>query len=127
MTPEAQRTRAALADLVEVLAATQAEVSALQERSRDLTETFVGGRALRDVLPQEPRPLIVARITEVLDRLGDAGAAFRRAEAAQLRAEGLTQQQIADLFGVTRQRVAALLEPAPPPEARAARRPRRSA
>ena len=127
MTPEAQRTRAALADLVEVLDATASDLAGLQERTKGLQQKFVAGRALRDIVPGEPRPLIVSRITEVLDRLGDAGAAFRRAEAAQLRAEGLTQQQVADLFGVTRQRVAALLEPPPPPGARAARRPRPSA
>jgi transcriptional regulator len=42
--------------------------------------------------------------------LETAGAEFRAAEALALRAEGLTIEAIADLFGVTRQRISALLE-----------------
>jgi predicted transcriptional regulator len=43
--------------------------------------------------------LIIARLTHVLDELADAGAEVRRAEAAQLKAEGLSQGAIAKIFG----------------------------
>lgn len=109
MTPEAERTRAALAALVQVLEATASDAAALAERSRGLQAEFVRGRRLAELVPQEPRPLIVARVSELLERLAEAGAALRRTEARQLVAEGMTQAQVAELFGVTRQRVAALL------------------
>ena len=73
-------------------------------------------------MPQSAR--VVAAMHELAACLT---AAVRRAEAAQLSAEGLTQGRIAKLFGVTRQRVSALLAPPPPPGARAAKRPRRDA
>ena len=73
---------------------------------------------------EEPRPLVISRLARLLDDLADAGAEVRRAEAAQLHAEGLSQGRIAQVFGVTRQRVSALLAPPPPLGARAAKRPR---
>ncbi len=42
--------------------------------------------------------------------LETAGAEFRAAEALALRAHGLTIEAIAELFGVTRQRISALLK-----------------
>jgi len=44
-----------------------------------------------------------------LATLVEAGSRLRRAEAHALHAEGMTMEQIAELFGVTRQRVSALL------------------
>ena len=70
----------------------------------------------------EPRPLIITKLVEITDRLHEAGGEVRRAEAHQLREEGRTHDQIAELFGVTRQRVAQLLDSrevkAPPKRAR---------
>ena len=44
--------------------------------------------------------------------LDTGGAGVRRAEARALYAEGLTMEQIAERFGVTRQRVSTLLRTA---------------
>ena len=49
-------------------------------------------------------------ITENIDTLHGIGARLRAAQAQALRDEGLTIAAIADLFGVTRQRVSALLK-----------------
>lgn len=111
MTPEAERTRAAMSDLAEVLQSSADDLQRLSERARGLKAEFTEGRVLRELVAAEPKPLVVAQVSALLDRIASAGAALRRAEAQQLRAEGLTQQEVADLFGVTRQRVAALLEP----------------
>ena len=54
-------------------------------------------------------PLIVHLLTESSTALDTCGANVRRAEAHALYAEGLTMEQIAERFGVTRQRVSALL------------------
>ncbi len=59
----------------------------------------------------EERPLVVELLTHTLSDLSDAGSNFRRIEARALYSEGLTMAQIAELFGVTRQRIAALLRP----------------
>ena len=59
--------------------------------------------------PNEDRPLIVETLSEVLDGLADAAGRFRRAEARALYQEGWTHEQISRFFGVTRQRIGALL------------------
>ena len=100
------------------------ELQQLADRATTVADAVAAGLPLTDVIEKEPRPLVIARLTEILDRIADAGAHARRAEAALLRAEGLTQGKIAKTFGVSRQRVSVLLAPAPPPEARAAKRPR---
>lgn len=69
------------------------------------------GHRYSEIVPMEKRPLIVELVTESLNKLSQASSRFRRAEACALYSEGLTMAEIADLFGVTRQRIAALLPP----------------
>ena len=74
-------------------------------RARDMsyTELVAGGDG----------PLIVQLLTESSTALDSCGASVRRAEAKALYAEGLTMEEIAESFGVTRQRVSALLRKGP--------------
>ncbi len=102
------------------------ELPGLADRADAVADALGNGQPLGDVIAAGPRPLVIARLSELLDELADAGAQARRAEAAQLHTEGLTQGRIAKIFGVTRQRVSVLLAPPPPPEARTAKRPRRT-
>ncbi len=53
-------------------------------------------------------------LSDVQEGLADAGSRWRRAEARALHREGLSMEKIAVLFGVTRQRVSALLSKARP-------------
>lgn len=122
--PHAERVVKGMQDLAASLTAASEELSGLAARARDVGDQVAGGRRLGDVIGDEPRPLVIARLTQLLDDMADRGAEVRRAEAQQLRAEGRSQGDIATLFGVTRQRVSALLAPPPPPGARAAKRPR---
>jgi len=69
------------------------------------------GHGYREIVPMESRPLIVELLTQSLYDLADASSRFRKVEARALYSEGLTMAEIADLFGVTRQRIAALLRP----------------
>src|SRR4051812_28404941 len=87
-------TAAALLHLSEVLSASAARMQDLSGRATALAEHCAGHQPLSSVMAAEARPLIVTQVTELLDQLADAGAAVRRAEAHQLRAEGLTQEQI---------------------------------
>lgn len=76
------------------------------DRIRRLRER---GHRYSEIVPMEKPPLIVELLTESFYELSEASSRFRKAEARALYSEGLTMAEIADLFGVTRQRVAALL------------------
>ncbi len=120
------RTADAMSHLAARLRAVADELPQLADRADAVADALGNGRPLGDVIAAGSRPLVITRLTELLDELADAGAQARRAEAAQLHREGLTQGRIAKIFGVTRQRMSVLLAPPPPPEARAAKRPRRT-
>ena len=125
MTPESTRTVAAFDALVRTLTETCREMQTLADRAAQTRDRIASGVVLSEFVEAEPRPLIITTMTDLLDSLSDAAAEVRRAEAHQLRAEGLSHERIAQLFGVSRQRVAALLSPPPAPHARAAKRPQR--
>ena len=110
-------TRSALAALLQTLddlgAAADANVersAQIQVATQHIRDRLAAGESLSQIVADEPRPLIVELVTESIDTLNEAGSAFRRAEAAALRDEGLTIERIASLFGVSRQRVSALLQ-----------------
>ena len=100
---------AALDDLVVALEAGAADTKVMLRRAQAWRRARDKGLAYRDVVTAEARPLIVELLRDTQDRLTVAGSRFRRAEARALRDEGLTLDDIARLFGVTRQRVIALL------------------
>jgi hypothetical protein len=96
-------------------AAVQEAQSALDDvlsRSDALLAGRAEGRSYSELVTAEERPLVVELISDVLERLSAAGAEFRRAEARALHRDGLSHEAIAALFGVTRQRVGALLSKA---------------
>ena len=67
------------------------------------------GEDLPEIVETEPAPRIPLLVTENIEALQDAGSKLRKTQAAALRAEGYTMESIAELFGVTRQRISALL------------------
>lgn len=81
------------------------------ERTRQLRAT---GMRYRDMgaLQASTTPTVIEAVTTNQDRLNRAAAAFRRATAQQLLSEGVPQAEIARMFGVTRQRVAAIIDSA---------------
>ena len=103
----------------EVLASLDALVRVLQEnglrneraiaRASVIRQERLSGKSYREIIASEQRPLVLEMATQSLDRLMAAGARLRRAEANALHREGMTMDRIASLFGVTRQRVSALL------------------
>lgn len=102
----------ALDDLVVALKHSVEDTKAMLRRAETLRRARNRGAGYRDVVTAEQRPLIVEMLRDSQDRVVTAGSRFRRAEAKALRAEGLTLDEIARLFGVTRQRVIALLRDA---------------
>lgn len=122
-TKGAERTSAALRHLSAGLRSAAQELRHLADRADVVADAVDSGQPLVAVMAAETRPLIITRMTQLVDEMVDLGAEVRRAEAAQLQAEGLTQGKVAKVFGVTRQRVSVLLGPSAPPGARARKRP----
>lgn len=91
------------------------EAQGIIERAAELKAQREAGRSYTDIVRDEERPLIVERLTRITTRLADSGSQWRRDEARALHAEGLSMEAIAEMFGVTRQRVSALLK-GPVPE-----------
>ena len=102
----------ALDDLVDALKANSERNALALRRAEAIRRGREEGRPYSDLVRDEDRPLIVEVINQNLDRLVTSGARFRRAEAKALHDEGVTMERIAEMFGVTRQRVSALLKSA---------------
>ncbi|HLM07058.1 MAG TPA: hypothetical protein VK402_17900 [Blastococcus sp.] len=99
----------ALAELVRELDRCVDELVQARSRAESLLDARRSGRAWLDIVTGESRPLIVERISTVLAALATAGHSWRREQAAALQGEAVSINRIAALFGVTRQRISALL------------------
>jgi DNA-directed RNA polymerase sigma subunit (sigma70/sigma32) len=99
----------ALEALDAALAANAALSASMRERIARVVADREAGSSYRDIVAAQRGRLLVAMLTEASTSLDAAGAAVRRAEARALYEEGMTMDQIAALFGVSRQRVSALL------------------
>lgn len=84
-------------------------IEVIRERADGLRQRRAAGETWAEIVPTEERPLVVEVLSANLNRLAEAGSRFRRAEARALHREGMTMDRIAALFGVSRQRVSALL------------------
>ncbi|MCW2635085.1 MAG: hypothetical protein JWQ99_1452 [Blastococcus sp.] len=99
----------ALLDLIAELDRCLGELSETRSRADDLLREHRSGRPWLAIVTAETRPLVVERISTVLAGLATAGHAWRREQALALQAEQVSINRIAALFGVTRQRISALL------------------
>jgi len=104
------RLTAALTDLEAAADTNIVRSRELKRRARLLRRRLEAGDRLTDLVEGEPTPRMVELLTSNMTTLETSGAEFRAAEALALRAEGLTIEAIATLFGVTRQRISALLK-----------------
>jgi hypothetical protein len=107
--PHVSKLLLALQELEEAASANIERAREIQRRIGWLRDQLEHGTPIGDIVTEEERPLIVELVTTNMQALESWGSLLRRAEAEALRAEGFTQQQIAELFGVTRQRISALL------------------
>jgi DNA-directed RNA polymerase sigma subunit (sigma70/sigma32) len=102
----------ALTTLEDVLADNGRRASLIKKRIAQLRRSRSKGASYTELVSSDDSPLIVQLLTESSTALDTSGANVRRAEAQALYAEGMTMEQIADRFGVTRQRVSMLLRKA---------------
>jgi DNA-directed RNA polymerase sigma subunit (sigma70/sigma32) len=106
---EGQAFMEALDDLDRALDESLEMTRRMKHRIDELRSAISGGRPLREVVPAEEAPLLPQLLTESTNLLHAYGNRVRRTEAHALHDEGMTMEEIAKLFGVTRQRVSALL------------------
>jgi Sigma-70, region 4 len=99
----------ALTALERTLADNERRTMLIRRRIEQLRRLRSQGAPYSQIVSISDGPLIVQLLTESSAALDISGAGVRRAEARALYDEGLTMDQIAERFGVTRQRVSALL------------------
>lgn len=109
MKPETEAFLHALAELDQALDDSVSMTERMRARIRHLRQEIEAGRSLPEVVPAEESPLLVQLLTESANLLHTYGTRVRRTEARALHHEGMTMDEIARLFGVSRQRVSALL------------------
>jgi hypothetical protein len=99
----------ALTALEATLAHNHERTKLIKKRITQLRRLRAKGASYAEIVATRDGPLLVQLLTESSTALDTSGASVRRAEARALYAEGLTMDQIAEGFGVTRQRVSTLL------------------
>jgi DNA-directed RNA polymerase sigma subunit (sigma70/sigma32) len=99
----------ALTALEDVIAENDKRATLIRKRMARIRKARARNVPYSDTVATEDGPLIVQLLTESSMALDTCGANVRRAEAQALHHEGMTMEQIAEHFGVTRQRVSALL------------------
>ncbi|WP_432563209.1 hypothetical protein [Kineococcus sp. SYSU DK003] len=110
MKEEPDSTLGALEALREQMDVAIRDLQALAARVDDVTGQRRAGRSYHEILTRKERPLVVEALSTLVTDLSEAGAAYRRHQAQALLHEELSVAEIADLFGVTRQRVSTLLQ-----------------
>jgi hypothetical protein len=99
----------ALVELRLGLIDTIAGLTAAVEQADSMIDKRRSGQAWSQIAVSEPSPMISEIVTHALEDLGEVGRRYRHEKAAALRREGLSTRSIGELFGVSRQRVSALL------------------
>ncbi len=100
----------ALDDLEVAIDGNVERAAQIKARIQEIRERRAAGLTYKEIVSNETSPLIVQLISESAGALADYGVQLRRTQARVLYEEGLTMERIAVLFGVTRQRVSALLK-----------------
>jgi hypothetical protein len=98
----------AIDDMVAVLEATCAESDAAARQAAALRQHNGSRRSKARTEPFDGTEL-VRSVSALQQRLSEAASRLRRAQAKRLHDDGLSTERIAELFGVTRQRISALL------------------
>ncbi|WP_432544304.1 hypothetical protein [Kineococcus sp. SYSU DK002] len=109
--PTADTLEALVAELTEAVET----LHLVRERAQGVLHRRARGESYGDILRTARRPSLAETLSRAMGELTEAGSRYRRAQIRALQAEGVGVAEIAVLFGVTRQRVSALLEERPAP------------
>jgi hypothetical protein len=99
----------ALDELISAMDSAVDELRRARARAETLRREHGAGRPWLEIVTGEARPLVVESVSTVLSTLATAGHAWRREQASALQREQVSINRIAALYGVTRQRISALL------------------
>jgi hypothetical protein len=102
----------AIDSVVQALTETMSRTEVALQRAADIREQRLAGRSYTDIYEHSERPHLVEILSTNLLELSDVGHRLRTSQASALRQEGLSTQRIAQLYGVSRQRIMALLRSA---------------
>ena len=101
----------ALTALSDVAASSADDLLGLNEDLAVLRDHRVRGRSWHRIISDADAPNPLSALTAIATNFARASGGFRRALAVGLRKEGMQVTEIATLFGVSRQRVSALIRP----------------
>ena len=104
-----QRLEKALVGIEKALGENVERSVEIQNRVQQFHRQLADGGSLHALISEEEPPRTVEMLTSNMTTLETVGSDFRVNLAHALREEGLTIEVIAGLFGVTRQRISALL------------------
>lgn len=107
----------ALDDLRAQLDKTIADLCSARERLDQIASWRQEGSSWGEIVSKEEQPLVVETIARALGDLGETGSRLRREEALALQREQLSITRIGQLFGVSRQRISAILRAQNPAKA----------
>jgi hypothetical protein len=107
---------AALTNLSEVATSSADNLMGLNEDIATLHSRRRRGWSWNRIISDEESPNPLSSLTAIATNFARASGGFRRALAVGLRKEGMEVTEIASLFGVSRQRVSALIRPRPQDE-----------
>jgi AraC-like DNA-binding protein len=99
---------AAMRDVLAALGAVERNIESIRQRAHFVMRSHLAGHTWSEIMDDDG-PIIVRTLTECVEHLNQAGSQLRRRQAAQLHAEGMTMEEIAERFGVSRQRVSKLI------------------
>ena len=100
----------ALGALLKVLDANDERAHHVRQRARQMESLREQGYTWTQIVSTEERPLIIDLLGQSMALLNEVGGRFRREEARCLLAEGVKEDEIASLLGVTVDHVSAMLE-----------------
>jgi|SRR5947209_4644516 len=100
----------ALRALLKTLETNDARAQQVRERARQMESLREQGYTWTQIVSTEERPLIIDILGQSMVLLNEVGGRFRREEARCLLAEGVKEDEIAALLGVTVDHVHAMLE-----------------
>ena len=106
-------------EVLDALAAVERAIEATVARNRSILDRIdhvkaerAAGRTYRQIGATEQQPGRVELVSANYEAIAEARSMLRRAQAQALHREGMTMDVIAALYGVSRQRVSALLRDA---------------
>lgn len=108
--PDAQAVLAAQAELLAAAEQMEQALAVVRDRSAVIRACIAEGEPFQQIVARLARPLGGEVLPDALGRLEAASTRGRRVLATALRREGLTMQQVGDLWGISRQRISELLQ-----------------